>query len=82
MFARAAEVLSECVPADKLKNGIVYPDISDIQEVSVQVAMEVCTVAFEQDLAQRRIPEGKSLENWIRESMWKPVYYPYVKSNK
>jgi malic enzyme len=38
MFERAAEALSNCVSQEELKDGKVYPDVSNIRHVSLKVA--------------------------------------------
>jgi hypothetical protein len=40
MFAKAAEVLSTCVSEQHIAQCKVYPDVENIREVSVKIAVE------------------------------------------
>ena len=40
MFSRAAEVLSTCVSENDISISKVYPDVDNIREVSLRIAVE------------------------------------------
>jgi malate dehydrogenase (oxaloacetate-decarboxylating) len=56
----------------------LLPDVSDVRDISVQVAKKVIRAAQREDLAQQKdIPADDSdLEEWIREQMWGAHYRP------
>jgi malic enzyme len=79
MFMAASRAVSEMVTEDELKAGQVLPKISDIREVSAQVAMSVAKVAREVGLGLR--VEDDRMSTMITNAMWNPKYLPlrYVK---
>jgi len=76
MFFAAARTLSSCVTTEELEKGQVYPDITQIREVSKKVAIEVINVAFAEGVS--RIPRPKNLEELVVRSMYVPNYTPLV----
>jgi malate dehydrogenase (oxaloacetate-decarboxylating) len=52
--------------------------VTDVREISVQIAKNVIQQAVKEDLAQEKdIPADNSeLEEWIREQMWDANYRP------
>ena len=50
----------------------VYPRLSQIREVSAQIAAEVAGIAYREGLAQREKPEDILAD--IREQMFQPLY--------
>jgi len=76
MFFAAARVLSSLVSPQELAQGKIYPEITQIREVSKQIAMEVINVAFKEGVA--RIPKPKNLEELVVRSMYVPNYTPLV----
>ena len=91
MFARAAEVLASCVPESNLKLGKVYPgiksffwkikfsDISDIRNVSVKIAVEICKIAQQRKLNTKDLPiDAVALEELVKSKMYVPEHSPYV----
>lgn len=81
MLVAAIKVIAAQSPAlnDPAK-GLV-PDITDVREVSVHIAMAVIRQAIEEELAKEEgIPEEEDdLEEWVREQMWEPRYRDLVK---
>ncbi len=78
MFSKAAETLSTLVAPEQLAKGIVYPDISQIRDVSHKIAVAVAEVAYQENLATKEVPENMTLEDYIHSSMYRPIYKPYV----
>jgi malate dehydrogenase (oxaloacetate-decarboxylating)(NADP+) len=76
MFLTAARTLANLVGPDDLAVGRVYPALTKVREVSLQIAIAVATAAFDAKLAQTRRP--KDLEADIRKRMFEPVYRDYV----
>eukprot|EP01112_Ceratiomyxa_fruticulosa_P023590 TRINITY_DN9090_c0_g1_i1.p1 TRINITY_DN9090_c0_g1~~TRINITY_DN9090_c0_g1_i1.p1 ORF type:complete len:641 (-),score=126.13 TRINITY_DN9090_c0_g1_i1:192-2054(-) len=79
MFYEAAKALANKVSDKELKEGRVYPDISDIRNVSVSVAMAVINTAFNEGLATIKRPED--LEEFVRSNMYDPKYVPLIYPN-
>ena len=52
--------------------------MTDVREISVQIAKNVIQQAVKEDLAQQKdIPtDDAELEEWIREQMWEANYRP------
>jgi malate dehydrogenase (oxaloacetate-decarboxylating)(NADP+) len=75
MFSEAARILSQQVGEDSLGVGRLFPDLTQIREISARIAAAVCEVAFEQGLA--RIERPDDLEGFIRGRMFHPRYVPY-----
>ena len=75
MFLAATHSLAKQVSAYDLERGCIYPPLSRIREVSVKIAFEVATIAFEKGLADREMPDDLMAE--IRAHMYQPVYPHY-----
>jgi malate dehydrogenase (oxaloacetate-decarboxylating) len=75
MFMAASHALSDAVSEEELKAGQLLPDIENIRNVSVQVALAVAKEARETGLGIRA--DDEQLLNMITNAMWKPKYLPY-----
>jgi malate dehydrogenase (oxaloacetate-decarboxylating)(NADP+) len=76
MFTAAARALSRQVTEELLSLGCIYPPISDIRNISLQIAVEVAEVAYASGLAAE--PRPKDLQAFIQEQMFDPRYEIYV----
>jgi malate dehydrogenase (oxaloacetate-decarboxylating)(NADP+) len=76
MFLVAAQTLAGLVGPDDLAMGRVYPSLTRVREVSLQIAAAVAEAAYRAKLAARRRP--KDLVADIRSRMFEPVYREYV----
>ena len=76
MFLAATHSLAKQVSEYDLERGCIYPPLSRIREVSATIAFEVATIAFENGLADREMPEDLMAE--IRAHMYLPVYPHYA----
>ncbi len=76
MFLAAARTLASLVQPEDLAIGRVYPSLTKIREISVQIAARVAAVAHEAGLA--RVPRPAHLAQDIRDRMFEPVYQDYV----
>jgi malate dehydrogenase (oxaloacetate-decarboxylating) len=56
----------------------LLPDVTDVREISVQIAKNVIKQAVKEELAQEKEIPGNDadLEEWIREQMWNAEYRP------
>ncbi len=76
MFAAAAQTLSGLVSDEDLKQGLIYPPLSKIRDVSAHIAVAVARVAFASGLAT--LPEPAELEEYVRGQMYDPNYTLYA----
>lgn len=81
MLVAAIKVIAAQSPALKDPAKGLVPDITDVREVSVHIAIAVIKQAIEEGLAKEKgIPEEEEeLEEWVREQMWEPRYRDLVK---
>lgn len=71
MFLTASRRLAELVSAEDLAQGSLYPPLSQVREVSVQIGKAVAQYAYDNDLAQNTRPAD--LETEIRQFMYDPL---------
>jgi malate dehydrogenase (oxaloacetate-decarboxylating)(NADP+) len=71
MFLVAAATLAQSVTEQEISTGSVYPKLTRIREVSLNIATAVAQVAYEQGLAQNERPAN------LRESIAKSMYDPH-----
>jgi malate dehydrogenase (oxaloacetate-decarboxylating)(NADP+) len=76
MFLAAARTLAGLVQPDDLAVGRVYPPLTRIREISLQIATAVAAVAHDTGLA--RVPRPADLAADIRARMFQPVYPEYA----
>ncbi|KAK5019495.1 NAD-dependent malic enzyme, mitochondrial [Cryomyces antarcticus] len=81
MLVAATKALAAQAPALKDPNAGLLPDVTDVREISVQIAKAVIQQAVKEGLNQEKdIPEDDAdLEEWIREQMWDAQYRPLKK---
>jgi malate dehydrogenase (oxaloacetate-decarboxylating)(NADP+) len=73
MFIEAGQAVADQVPADLLKQGMLYPLQSNILEAEIQTAARVAKLVFDSDLAQVERPTGDMVA-FIRKHVYKPEY--------
>ncbi|MCB0032467.1 MAG: NAD-dependent malic enzyme [Anaerolineales bacterium] len=76
MFQAAARTLADLVTEEDLAKGRIYPALTQIREVSLEIATAVAEVAYQQELAT--VPRPYDLHEAIREQMFDPVYETYT----
>ncbi|OIR06313.1 NAD-dependent malic enzyme [mine drainage metagenome] len=76
MFLKAAQRLASLVSEDDLSQGRIYPSLSRIRDVSIQIAVAVAEEAHRAGLARTDRPED--LEADIRSRVFVPEYYDYA----
>ena len=74
MFAAAARTLADLVTREGLSNGVLFPPLSTIREVSVKIASAVARVAIERGLSDIPANQAERVEEIIREQVFEPVY--------
>jgi malic enzyme len=76
MFLVAARTLADCVTPDRLELGAIYPDQTQLREVSRKIAGAIIRQARHEGVG-RLIPDNK-IDKVVQKSMWFPEYRPYV----
>jgi len=76
MFAAAAASLADMVSEDDLHQGLIYPPLTKIRNVSKRIAMAVVNEAYARGLAT--VPKPIDIESFIHERMYEPDYTNYV----
>lgn len=78
MFLETARTIANMATPDQLKQGILYPGVSQLREVALNVGTRVCEVAFEEGVATSVLEEGEILSEVVRNSAYQPEYVPLV----
>jgi len=79
MVMAAAMALADYTAEKYVKQGLIYPPISDLREVSTLVATKVIAQAFEDGVAQTNKLTPATAEKFVRDHFWRPRYLPFVK---
>ena len=69
--------MSEQVTEADLEEGRVYPPLSNIKEVSFQIALRVVQVAYLQGLATN-MPEPEDKHDLVHSVLYSPDYKSYL----
>jgi malate dehydrogenase (oxaloacetate-decarboxylating)(NADP+) len=72
MFIEAGQAVADQVPAELLKQGMLYPLQSDILETEIQTAARVAKLVFDSGLA--RVERPGDMVSFIRKQVYKPDY--------
>ena len=72
LFIEAAKAVADQVPADLLKQGLLYPLQSNILETEIKTAAHVAGVIFDEGYAG--IARPADLEAFIRSHVYQPTY--------
>ena len=72
MFIEAGQAVADQVPADLLKQGLLYPLQSNVLEIEIQTAARVAKLVFDSDLA--RVERPADMLSFIRSHVYKPEY--------
>lgn len=76
MFAVAARTLAGLTPQARLEAGAIFPDQSDLREVSFRIACEIVRYASENNIG-RDVPPDR-IASLVRSVVWHPEYVPIV----
>ena len=72
MFIEAGQAVADQVPADLLKQGLLYPLQSNVLETEIKTAARVAKLVFDSGLAQ--VDRPADMEAFIRKHVYKPEY--------
>ena len=75
MFLLAAETLAEMVSDERLAAGALYPAVSQLREVSRQIAARV--VCQSRDCGVGRLYRDDEVLDAVDSAIWSPAYLPY-----
>lgn len=75
-FAVAAKTLADCITPERLESGALYPDQSQLREISAKIAANVIREAKRLNIG-RLIPE-EEIDDYVRANMWCPDYAEFV----
>jgi len=73
LFITAAEAVAEQVTAKDFVNGLIYPSINDILNVSVNVAVKIAEEIFASGLASVERPDD--IRAFVKSKMYVPLYH-------
>jgi malate dehydrogenase (oxaloacetate-decarboxylating)(NADP+) len=73
MFIEAGQAVADQVPADLLKQGLLYPLQSNVLETEIQTAARVAKLVFDSGLGRVERPAG-DMVSFIRRHVYKPEY--------
>jgi malic enzyme len=76
MVSAASGALADAVTADELKQGLLFPAVDRLREISRNVAIAVARQAEADGVANRPANE---VEDQIDQAMWSPFYREYVR---
>lgn len=78
MLVAAVSGVAELSPAQHDQTAPLLPGVGVVRDVSVRVARKVVQAAVEEGVAAvEDIPaDEETLDEWVREQMWDPVYRP------
>lgn len=76
MFFVAAKTVASLVDDDDIFHGRTYPPFDKIGEVSLDIAVEVATLAWDQGLARASRPEN--IRSYIKGLRYDPDYHEYL----
>jgi malate dehydrogenase (oxaloacetate-decarboxylating) len=75
MFLLAAETLAEMVSPERLAAGALYPAVSELREVSRQIAAKV--VCQSRECGVGRLYRDEEVLDAVDSAIWFPAYLPY-----
>jgi malate dehydrogenase (oxaloacetate-decarboxylating)(NADP+) len=76
MFSAAARTLADLVTPDALAKGLLFPPLTSIRDVSLQIATAVAHVVFANGLTEIATPHH--IDEFVRDHVYEPVYADYV----
>ncbi len=75
LFMAAAKALADSVTEKRLATGALYPDVSELREVSFRVACAVVRKA--RDIRLGRMIDDREIDRTVRAATWWPDYPTY-----
>jgi malate dehydrogenase (oxaloacetate-decarboxylating) len=79
MVMAASKALCDYTEEKHLKNGLIYPPVSELREVSIDVTTRVIAQAFADGVATTKKLTPETAEAYVRKHFWRPRYLPIVR---
>ncbi len=76
MVLAASYALADYVREKHLDQGLIYPPVEEMSEVSVRVATRVLEQAFDDGVARTKKTTRDGAEGYVRAKFWRPRYLP------
>ncbi|XP_051825579.1 NAD-dependent malic enzyme, mitochondrial [Antechinus flavipes] len=73
VFLEASKALSEQLTEKELEEGRLYPRLSNIQEVSINIAIKITEYLYAKKMAFR-YPEPENKSDYVRSRIWRSDY--------
>ncbi|XP_075931155.1 NAD-dependent malic enzyme, mitochondrial isoform X3 [Petromyzon marinus] len=77
VFLEAAKTLAEQVTEESLSQGLLYPPLSDIQEVSINIAVKVSQFVYANNMAFH-YPEPHDKDAYVRSKLYTTEYDSFL----
>ncbi|MBL4711466.1 MAG: NAD-dependent malic enzyme [Gammaproteobacteria bacterium] len=78
MVLESAYTLAEYTIEHYVGEGLIYPPIADLQNVSIKVASNVLSNAIEDGVSSRTDLTGKDVQAYVKSRFWRPEFLPFV----
>jgi malic enzyme len=78
MFLETARIIADMATPEQLKEGVLFPGVSHLREVALNVGTRVCEVAFEEGVGTAVLKEREILSEVVKNSAYQPEYVPLV----
>ena len=79
MVAAASYALADYVKQKHLAQGLIYPPVDELRDVSVRVATRVIEQAFAEGVARTTRTTAATVGEYVRSKAWRPQYLPFDK---
>jgi len=76
MILTASEALANCVTEEEFSRGLLYPDVSRIRDVSLEIARDVIRTAQREGVDRKkelRELSDEKLDAWIKKEIYNPL---------
>ncbi len=78
MVMAASLALADYTEQKHLAQGLIYPPVAELREVSIAVATRVIAQAFTDGVATTKKLSPATAEEYVRTHFWRPRYLPFV----
>jgi malate dehydrogenase (oxaloacetate-decarboxylating) len=79
MVLAASYALADYVREKHIEQGLIYPPVEEMREVSVSVATRVIQQAFDDGVSRTKKATRDRAEAYVRAKFWRPKYLPLVR---
>ena len=80
MIIESAHALADFTIKHYVKDGLIYPPISDLHEVSIMITKRVLSLIIKENGTGKTGIELSKINQTIEDSAWKPEYLPMIKA--